>query len=163
MAYEEVEKRQRLLTALHARIEAETIGQGLQVDSRSLHELATAIGLTGSEAASLFRRLAREGYLDIPWSNALMTDSFGTFMVRDLSDKGLRAINLLPSENPIDGITAALEEYLQRIEDDPDVPEEDKSRKRAVIRRTIDGVRTFALEFGPKLAAELLSKGMGVD
>ena len=80
----------------------------------------------------------------------------------DLTDKGLRSIDLLPPENPIEGLVAILEEQLQQIEQDPDLSEEERGRKRTAIRRMIEGVYGFGMEFGTKVAAELLSKGIGL-
>lgn len=158
VAYEEVEQRKGILLAIEARLR--TTDGTLGIDAEDVYAMGQGLGLDRREALRLFQRLLREGYLDARLLGRAFSETSGRAAITDLTDKGLRAINRLPADDPIAGLTAVLEEYLIGIEADPDLSQDEKARKRGVVRQVLGSVRAFALEIGPKIAAEVLLKGM---
>ena len=167
MAYPEVDRRRAMLLALASELDASPpVGQLLAAPN--VHDLGAGAGLAPREAERTFMRLLDEGYLRATpqkdgrlYSLLMATGGFNTAFVTDLTDKGLRAIGALPPEDSVEGIVAALEDYLQRVDEEPAPPEE-KERKRTAVKDVIKALRTTATEVGSKVLAELLKSGMGL-
>jgi hypothetical protein len=147
-----------MLTALDAMLTQYV--DGLNLNACDVGNLGGQIGLDHDEAVRLFRRLVGEGYLRAQQHAVTSDDPFGYYFVEDLTDKGLRAIQQLPPEDSIDGITAVLEEYMQKIETDPQLTPTEKAQKRGAVQTVAQSIRAFAIEIGPKVAAEMLARGL---
>ena len=154
-----------MLRLLRAKIE-EGEGQLKPLWKTDVHELGREIGLNPRRAERIFIRLLVEGYVRArPQRDGRLyfgadQEPFLGAAVEDLTDKGLREVGALPPEAAVEGLLAALEEHLRRLEEDPDLSPPEKERQRTVLRRMRDVVRDTAVEVGPKLLVEVLTKGM---
>ncbi len=167
MVYPEVEQRRGMLRVLLARIEANT-APGLLLSATEVHALGAEVALTPRASEQRFIRLLEEGYIratrqkDGRLYYQLAQAPFGGAYVTDLTDKGLRAIDLLPPENSVEGVAAALEDYLQRVDQDMQLPPEEKARKRTALERMRDVLRDTATKVGPRVLGELITRGIGM-
>jgi hypothetical protein len=166
MVYEEIEHRRAMLQALHAELEA-TDEQDLLITTGKVQQFGEQIGLSPRPAVRLFVRLIEEGYIRTQRTsagalyNGIDAAPFISAIVLDLTDEGMRLIDLLPAEDSVEGVVKALEAYLQQVEEE-EAPAEEKERKRTAIQKAITGLRAVAVEVGPKLLAEAMWKGMGM-
>jgi hypothetical protein len=167
MVYEEVEIRRTMLRSLQQML-VDSAKTGVDIDRNAMTRLADELGLGQKDSARLFLRLFREGYLRLsPMSDgspyASLPDEIGFYyaVIEDLTDKGMREINLLPPQESVDGLLSALEAKLNEVEQEP-LPPEEKERKRKALSDMISSVRDLAVEFGAKVTAEVIAKSMGI-
>ncbi len=165
MVYPEVENRRKLLESLYAKLSASAEAP-LMIWGADLSSAGRDLGLSETETFRLFRRLASNGFVRLaqqgdPYIISINGEFIGV-LVDDLTDAGLRAINLLPPENSIEGVLAVLEDYLQQVSQDPQLSPEEKARRRTTLQRMRDVLRDTATAVGPKILVELMTRGLGM-
>ena len=163
MVYPEVERRRQMLRALHARVEGSE-GLGLIVVEREVVAMGEAIGLDRHQAIRLFIRLLEEGYVRVtPQQGGRLyfgvdQRPFTRAVVENLTADGLRLIGVLLSENPCEALLVGLEHYVEQLERDPDIPEEQQQGRW--WRTVLGTLRNVGTDFGAKVTGEVITRRM---
>ncbi len=144
--YKELEDRQRMLQLLHDKLEeAREKGEislglvlyeseeqsGVGLSGHSPNSIGDELVMSGPHAVALFKRL-RDRYLVGRLHNPKPIIPFYIAQLDDLSDEGLRLIDVLPQEQLINAFREAIE-----TAQDPDTPgtEEQKEVSSNVVDR----------------------------
>ena len=166
--YPEVERQRALLRVLYDHIEAgDSFVVTIQRDD--LVRFAERIGVSAATIDRLFARLLHEGYI-IPYRSSNKAGSpiarlpNGEFLlshIEMLSEKGLREIDELPSENAYEALIAGIENRIAEVRADDSLPEERKQRETG---RWVTVLRTFAEiagDVGPPVLGEVIKRSVG--
>jgi hypothetical protein len=135
---EELNNRRKMLSSLYERVrEAQRAGEGyVELQYSDFAHLVSGTGLSEGEAAGLFKRLVRGGYMQL-YDTSLEDDGRIQYAwVEDLLDPGLLMIGQLPDTHQ--RLLGAFEEAVSRIERDPNLDEPERRRLTELARRGAD-------------------------
>ncbi len=120
-----------------------------------------AMGWTTPAVSALYKRLVRGGFVRQVNDEKEFVELGGVLSyawVEDLTDDGLRAIDVLP--DPHERLAEALQAFADAVQELPDVSQEEKDRAEGAAQE----LKTFARGLAPNAAIELakvLAASMG--
>ncbi len=125
----------------------------LELTTSDFERYGEAIGWTTPATSALYKRLVRGGYVRQVNGETGFLEIGGVLQyawVEDLTDDGLRAIEVLP--DPHERLAEALQAFAEAVQDLPDVSQEEKDRAQDAARE----LKTFARGLAPSAAMELV-------
>ena len=161
MAYEELERRKKLLSTLQSRVEealAKDEHPPIELSREELGDLGSSMELNESQVVNLFKSLVQEEYLDANIVHSKVSPFHGAIL-QGLTDKGRRLISLLPPDESIEAVVRALSNLASQIEASEDDPQ-DKNRKSKAVRGLVDAFTRTASEVGSTGLGKALAEGM---
>lgn len=152
---DEPQARVWLLRALNQRVaESRDAGEDvLELRTPDFEGFGQAMGWTTPAVSALYKRLVRGGFVRQVNDEKKFVEIGGMLSyawVEDLTDDGLRAIEVLP--DPHERLAEALQAFAEAVQELPDVPQEEKDRAEGAAQE----LKTFARGLAPNAAIELV-------
>lgn len=125
----------------------------LELRTSDFERYGEVTGWTTPAVSALYKRLVRGGFVRQVNDEKKFLELGGVLQyawVEDLTDDGLRAIEVLP--DPHERLAAALQAFAEAVQELPDVPQEEKDRAEGAAQE----LKTFARGLAPNAAIELV-------